>query len=319
MIRVSIAAHVIGLLIFGGFVVVQRLQPEPVTFERPVTMKKVEPKKREYKMLIKEQQPRASRPKIQPRLQSQQISQLAIPSIDTKISPIQSELNSIPGISDGIGDVGGFGAGAVAQIFGVDVVANNLGVILDVSFSTHNVIDKAIDEIQKAFPDAILVLAPGCGMNSKYSEEIVSPDAIESDLEKYTLPEKVNFQMTYFLYDTGPTRKPLMETNTNFQRLYRKAKGENRLYVLHQRTFSKVATAVTQEAFKFLMDEGVDGIYWFADFEDAVEEGVKDQIIRTAKRKRVRIYQQLLTKLKNPGNKLDFAKETGGEIIDVKL
>ncbi len=133
-IIISIAVHVIGLLIFGGFVIFSRMQPQPVTFEEPVKLTKVEPKKREYKMRVKEQQQRSSRPKLQPRLQSLAPSPLALPVIDTKITPVRSELASLPGLSDGLGDIG-FGAGSTGSIFGVEIVASRLGVVLDVSGS----------------------------------------------------------------------------------------------------------------------------------------------------------------------------------------
>ncbi len=100
-ILISIAVHVVGLLIFGGFIIFKRLQPEPVQFEEPVQLKRIEPKKREYKMRVKEQQSRSSRPKIQPRLQSVRPSPLAMPTIDTKITPVKSELTDLPGVADG--------------------------------------------------------------------------------------------------------------------------------------------------------------------------------------------------------------------------
>ncbi len=110
-ILISVAAHVVGLLIFGSFIIFKRMQPEQVQFESPVNLKRVEPKKREYKMRVKEQQSRASRPKIQPRLQSVRPSPLAMPTIDTKISPVKTELSDLPGLSDGLGEGLGFGGG----------------------------------------------------------------------------------------------------------------------------------------------------------------------------------------------------------------
>ncbi len=110
-ILISIAAHVIALLIFGGFIIFQRLQPEPVQFEAPVKLNRVEPKKRQYKMRIKEQQARASRPKLQPRLQSQRMSEVVLPVIDTKLTPVKTELSDLPGLSEGLGDGLGFGGG----------------------------------------------------------------------------------------------------------------------------------------------------------------------------------------------------------------
>ena len=111
-VLISIAAHISGLLIFGGFVIIRRLMPEeePV-FEAPVAMKRVEPKKREYKLRAKQQQQRSSRPKIQQRLQSSRISTVALPKIDTKIAPVMNKVTDIPGLSEALGEGLALGGG----------------------------------------------------------------------------------------------------------------------------------------------------------------------------------------------------------------
>jgi hypothetical protein len=66
----------------------------------------------------------------------------------------------------------GAGRGVTATIFGKSIKASKLGVVLDVSHSTHapGIIDYAIEEIQNGFPDALLVYAPGCEISNRESE-----------------------------------------------------------------------------------------------------------------------------------------------------
>ncbi len=103
-IIISLIAHLVCFLIFGGLVIFRKLIPEEVTFEAPVELKRIEPKKREHKLLSKEQMERSSRPKLQRRLQSVQMSEIAMPQIDAKIKPVMTKFSPIEGLSLGAGD-----------------------------------------------------------------------------------------------------------------------------------------------------------------------------------------------------------------------
>ncbi len=150
-ILISISVHVVGLLIFGGFIVFERLQPEPVQFEQPVNLNRVEPKKREYKMRVKEQQSRSSRPKVQPRLQSIRPAPLALPSIDTKITPAKTDISDLPGLSDGLGEGLGFGGGNSMEInfFGALASGNSFAILLDLTLSGGQVFEQTMAELLK--------------------------------------------------------------------------------------------------------------------------------------------------------------------------
>ena len=177
----SLAAHVVGLLIFGGLVILKKLRPEEVTFEAPVQVKKVEPKKREYKLRAKQQQQRSSRPKLQPRLQSQRVSDVALPVVDTKITPIKNNLTDIPGIGEGIGEGFGFGSGDGIGIFMGTKIQGGLAVILDTIGSLFSTVFLVTEEIEDNFQSAIKVGIRGAAF---YDDKVVGNRLVPIDESK---------------------------------------------------------------------------------------------------------------------------------------
>lgn len=309
-ILISLGVHIIGLLIFGGFVIIRKLQPEEVTFVAPPSIVRVEPKKRQYKLRAQQQQQRSGRPQLESRLQSTRASSFALPDIKTKVAPIKQKNVSIPGVSAGLGDglgLGGMGMGK-GSIFGVTIEAENLGVILDVSYSTHRVIDKAIIEIQKAFPDALIVLGPGCGMREGREEaEVLSAAKFEREKEDLASPS-FDYEITDYL-STEPRGRGLPVTNRRFPELYETGLQNDRMFVL---TWNNR----THTAFEWLIKERVDAIYWFADFQDMQEPAIVDSLIRDLNRKNIKVYQHHMDSGGSPGpDKFLLSAETGGEII----
>ncbi len=321
-ILISLAVHLVGIAIFGGYVVLKKLQPEEVVFTAPPTLVRVEPKKRQYKLRVKQQQQRASRPKLQPRLQSTRMSPVALPQLKTKVEPIKNKSTNVPGMSEALGEGLSLGGGLSGggMIFGVNVTAKKLGVILDVSFSTHDTIHLALEEIERSFPDAILVLVPGCGMVSVESGKVYEARDFESKRESLKF-KKPRLEIQNFLFD-GRSKEPgLLEANPSFQRFYAAAQKQGRVYILQiPKEDSDTAVKATQDAFEFLIKQGVDGIYWFADFEDKIEPDIASQLIRTLSGKNIKVYQHVL----NTGKAVDetnlsFAKETQGEVIRAEV
>jgi hypothetical protein len=104
--------HVAGLAIFGGFVMFRTVFDEEVAFTAPPEpLKRIEPKKLEYKMRLKQQQQKSSRPKLQPRMLANRLSDMALPEIKTDIKPVmQKPVTSLTGLGQGIGS--GFGSGS---------------------------------------------------------------------------------------------------------------------------------------------------------------------------------------------------------------
>ncbi len=107
----SLAVHIVGLAIFGSFVVFRRAFDDEVAFKPPPQVPRIEPKKLQYKMRLKQQQEKSSRPQIQPRLMSTRVSEIAMPEIKVELAPVKTRsLSNLSGMGQGIGT--GFGSGS---------------------------------------------------------------------------------------------------------------------------------------------------------------------------------------------------------------
>lgn len=313
-ILISVGIHFLGLLGFGGFVILRELQPEPVTFVEPPSIVRVEPKKRQYKLRAQQQQQRSGRPQLKSRLQSTRSSTFALPPIKTKVAPVQRKMVSIPGLAEGLGGGLGFqaglGVGKGASIFGMKIEAENLGVILDVSYSTHRVIDEAIVEILKAFPDAIIVLGPGCGMRQGDEEaDILSASKFDRERDELASPS-FDYEITDYL-SNAPQGRGLPVTNPKFAELYETGKEKDQMFVV---TWNNR----THTAFEWLIRKRVDAIYWFADFQDFQDAEIVDSLIKKLNRRNIKVYQQVLGSGRNPGaDKVVLSEQTGGDVIRI--
>ena len=308
---ISLGVHVIGLITFGGFVILQKLQPEEVTFVAPPpTLVRVEPKKRQYKLRAQQQQQRSGRPRLESRLQSTRESSFALPEIKTRVAPVKQKMVTIPGLSSGLGDglgFGGMGISGKGSIFGVTIEAEHLGVILDVSYSTHRVIDEAILEIQKAFPDALIVLGPGCGLSPGRPEgDVVSASKFDRNREDYA-SANFDFEITDYL-SRDPQTRGLMVTNRKFNELFETGKEKDQMFVV---TWNRR----THIAFEWLMKEKVDAIYWFADFQDPQDPEIIDDLVKKLNRRNIKVYQQVLESGRPIPDGFILSEKTGGKVI----
>lgn len=217
----------------------------------------------------------------------------------------------------GGGGRGGGGGMKSGSLFGKEIQAAKLGVVFDVSFSTHKTIDAALQEIQQSFSDAIIVLAPGCGMlseidNKKVAGKVLGGGEFMENLAKY--------QFDQGKYYMGGFLPALLEKNKNFSHLWSDGIRMQRIFVLHLERSSNPRTPLvggTHLAFQFLAEKGVDTIWWFADFEDEINETVASRTARDLERRRIKVIQHDF----DGGNQLEskprnlLATITKGEVI----
>lgn len=227
ILTVSAVAHIIALALMGTVLIVQEALREEKTFEA-VKIEQIEQVEPEYTVNIEQRNQNSAPPRLNP-IVVNDVSDLNIPRLDIDI-----DIDSSNPYGRGRGG-GGFGVGGrtpdiretlvSAQIFGKLVESNKLGVVLDVSFSTHDVIDTVINEIQKNFKDAIIIFTPGCAIIDRKSE-IFSLKDVHKGLSKYELPDDSirSFEMSSFL-------QPLLERN-EFKSIWDKARSRNLGYVV---------------------------------------------------------------------------------------
>lgn len=142
---ISGVLHVVGLLVFGGWIIM-RSRPEQVTmFKTPPPSRKYDPRKLEHRVKIKKRQRSSSRPSMIPRIVSMKMSQLALPEIkmDPKLvhTTFQPKFKAVSGKGLGAGlgtgyGTHGFGVGVSAfNFFGIHARGEKIAILVDVSVS----------------------------------------------------------------------------------------------------------------------------------------------------------------------------------------
>ncbi len=191
----------------------------------------------------------------------------------------------------GGGPMSRLGGTRTAMIFGKKVMANKLGVILDVSGSAHPHLAGAVTEIQKGFADATLILYPGCGLTNFDGKP-------EHDIRKYSTIPKKEFEAGATNFTTPAqlakalkieefekmTKRPTVK-ETLFVSWYAEKGAEGKFDGTSPKLIGR-----TQVAFEELIRRGVDTIYWFADFADAVDPRVVDRLETQLAGKRIKLH-----------------------------
>ena len=277
---VSAGLHVVGLFIFGIVKIAQAALREETTFEAP-PIAEVPQEKPEYMVNLEQTNQSSSPPRPNP---------ITVDSPDITLPALNIDLNiaNASSFSRGTGGPGGNGGGmmsiremAFATVFGIEVSATKLGVVLDVSRSTHSTIDRVIDEIQKEFKDAVIVFTPGCFVFGG-SGEVVGARDYENARKKYPPKDR---------YATSANINRVLSKNKNFDRIWGRLRNEERGYVVFPEGDSQSSKAgIVGLAMDLLREEGVDTIYWFADFNDDIQEEGADELMSILQRGRITLF-----------------------------
>ncbi|MEM6885732.1 MAG: hypothetical protein AAF571_11920 [Verrucomicrobiota bacterium] len=225
------------------------------------------------------------------------------------------------------GNSRGPGTPRTANIFGRTVSAAKFGAILDISFSTHDTIDTAINEIQSGFPDSILVLAPGCGMTSDDKGEVVPGKKFEKNMDDYEYEGKDGANELHML----KFFQALRNKNKNFAKLWDRAVKDDRGYLValelpkkgkenNKGELQVFSVTGSNYAFDFLIDQGCDVIYWMADFNDGLNQNTINDVLKNLKRNDVKVIQhdfdgQTSDDQKNRPTLKKMVDETEGQAI----
>jgi hypothetical protein len=175
----TLLLHVAAILLIGPVVVYSYFfRRETVFVPAPEVQRTIEPRKLEYKVHVKETQRRSGRPRVQPRLTADRVSELSLP--DIKLDPAPVRDREIPrvanfasvGIGSGMGDGRGnegvsLGDSAV-NFFGVRARGERIFILVDVSTSM-------IEDVRGGYPgfnlvrDEITRLVNGLSPGSRFN------------------------------------------------------------------------------------------------------------------------------------------------------
>lgn len=259
-----------------------------------------------------------SMPRPQP-LAAQNPQNLDIPKIEIERSDLN--MQSGRGFGGGLGDIGGGVLDAMRnfKLFGADISAEGLGVVLDVSGSAHAYLDKAIEEIDKNFPGAPMILVVGCGMSDGKVKmgahkgmvpgepRVVPYDRRGSNEEYDSLGRSVPAQLEVFFRSLS--RSEGKKAAADLREYFKK---RNNLYILYGGD-----VVASNFAFEYLLEKNVDTIYWFADFADAIDKDEISRLGRELKRKRVKVIAHNFFGKPVREEVKAMVKRSGGQTIEV--
>lgn len=143
---VSLVVHVVVIGLLGGVVVFKTLERPPAQFAPPPppAQPRLEPRKLEHQVKVKQQQQKSGRPRVSPRLSANKISEFSLPEIKSAPAKVKDPLKSTDvrsfgtgGLGSGVG--GGTGAGGLGlgnsqvMMFGIKAKTERVAVLIDLS------------------------------------------------------------------------------------------------------------------------------------------------------------------------------------------
>ena len=148
---ISVAIHIAVIALLGGVVVFKVFERPPAQFKPPpppAKVTKIEPRKLQHKIKIREQQQNSGRPRVSPRLTANRVSGISLPDIevDPTAEPVKSNIQknigknfSMAGLGTGLGSgtgSGGLGLGtSTVSFFGIQAAGERIAFIVDLSRS----------------------------------------------------------------------------------------------------------------------------------------------------------------------------------------
>jgi hypothetical protein len=147
----SVIIHAAVIALLGGVVVFKVLERPPAQFKPPpppAKTTKIEPRKLQHKIKIREQQQNSGRPRVSPRLTANRVSGISLPEIeaDPMAAPVKSNIQknigknfSMGGLGTGLGSgtgSGGLGLGtSTVSFFGIQAAGERIAFVIDLSRS----------------------------------------------------------------------------------------------------------------------------------------------------------------------------------------
>lgn len=179
------------------------------------------------------------------------------------------------------------------MMFGQPMEGETLGVILDVSGSMAEFLPAVVREVDKSFKDSPVVYVRNMLVNSQnrdgevrsiIAEEVVPIDPVYKTHTPY-----------WFLWHDLPRKAPQRYVD----RLIETFKTRPNQFI----TVGTWEGAGTDAAINFLLEQKVDSLYIFSDFEDFVDEDIAAELGQLLGRRKIRTYLQ--------------PAEKGSEFLDV--
>jgi len=221
------------------------------------------------------------------------------------------------GDGNGPGLGGSSGGKAPFAMFGTEIQADSIGVVLDVSGSMVPHLSKVIAELDRVAPGSPLILYVGCGIADGRPKARAYP-AVDIDSQRFERFWRLNHDTEYKPNKTLEQGSAKIDVDFNRpmpqEAVYKILSTRPNTYYLD---FEGVQFAWGALLCKPIKD--VEAVYWFADFQDAVDPEEARKVARRIKSNKQKLYIQV----SGPGPNVPVIQEeivtpTGGGTIQVK-
>ncbi len=216
------------------------------------------------------------------------------------------------GRGTGFGPGSGSGFVSIPKIFGMDIDARRMAVVLDMSGSMYPFLQTVIKEVDKVAPGSTVVLHYGCGLNDtevrRPGIESTSHKDFESDRIVTTLLESGTASMT----------------KDQREELLAMVKKRPKTYFVPSSGVGSTWIALTDNRLK-----DADAIYWFADFADGLTTERMEDVARKFKSRKQKLYiHPSNPKWLDNGDPLainvakvenEIVKPSGGKVLNVQV
>lgn len=241
---------------------------------------------------------------------------LALPSASDTLSSSKLGGGGLGGSGGGFGKGMGLGGkgGMVFQplsMFGREIKAKKLALILDVSSSMTPYLPRVIEELDKVARGSIVVLFPGCGLEAPRKpldgDDVYRTNGVE--FEKFwrsggmsSIKDARNFKFN---------RNDPIPNESIFMLLSKRPQT----FFIHYIGVEYAWTALLSEQVRT-----ADALYWFSDFQDSANFQQIELVRENLLRRKQKLYIQPYTR----GSSFDLVRSqivepTGGEVIEAQF
>ncbi|MFD0894345.1 hypothetical protein KBB96_06770 [Luteolibacter ambystomatis] len=224
------------------------------------------------------------------------------------------------GTGFGSGSGAGLGGGAggmkpfAGVMFGNPVKARTIGVVLDVSGSMTPHLSKVIKELDRVAEGSPLILHVGCGIGPGRPEgrSYSTTDIEQKRFERYW---RLNHNGKNITISKGSSKEKIdFSTPIPEEPLFRQLATRGNTYYVEFDGVQYTSSALLAKELK-----DVEAVYWFADFQDKIDEKEAEDVARRLKAKKQKLYIHASVEGKYFSQARDLlVNPTGGAVISTK-
>lgn len=217
----------------------------------------------------------------------------------------------------GFGKGMGLGAksGMVFQplsMFGREIKAKRLALVLDVSSSMAPYLPRVIEEVDKVARNSVVVLFPGCGLDEPPRKGLDGEDVFRTNGSEFERFWRMGGMSSY---DDARKFKFSRTDPIPSESIFTLLSKRPQTYFIHYVGTGYAWTALLSEQVR-----QADALYWFSDFQDHVDFSQLDIVREGLMRRKQKLYIQPYMR----GSSYDLVKSqlvdpTGGEVIEASL